>query len=75
MSDDETREEIEEIVNDGPVQEAIVETILEEEAKPVKAKPKAKATPKIKITKGPVEPIKVEVIKEEPEPIVEFEEK
>ena len=45
MSDDGTREEIEEIVNDEPpvrepVQEAIIETILEEEAKSVKAKPK-----------------------------------
>ena len=79
MSDGETREEIEEIVNDEPpvqepVQEAVIETILEEEAKPVKAKPKAKAKPKIKITEEPVEPIKEEIIKEEPEPIIEVEE-
>ena len=48
----------------------------EEEAKPVKAKPKAKAKakPKIKITKEPVEPIKEEVIKEEHGPIIEVEE-
>ena len=78
MSDDETREEIKTTVNDEPqvqepVQEAVVETILEE-AKPVKAKPKAKAKakPKIKITKEPVEPIK-EVVKEEPEPVIEVE--
>ena len=46
MPDDETRDEIEEIVNDEPVQEAA----QEEEIKPVKAKPKAnaKAKPKIK---------------------------
>ena len=51
MSSDEeqTRDEIEEIVNDEPavqepVQEAVIETILEEEeeAKPFEAKPKAK---------------------------------
>ena len=29
--DDQTRDEIEEIVNDEPVQEAVVETIIEEE--------------------------------------------
>ena len=73
MSPDEeqTRDEIEEIVNDEPpvqepVQGAVIETILEEETKPVKAKPKAKAKekPKIKITKEPVEHIKEEIIKE-----------
>ena len=44
----------------------VIETVLEEEAKPVKAKPKAKtkAKLKIKITKEPVEPIKEEVVKE-----------
>ena len=35
--DDQTRDEIEKIVNDGPVQEAAIETIIEEEVKPVKA--------------------------------------
>ena len=73
MSSDEeqTRYEIEEIVNDEPpvqepVQETVIETILGEEAKPVKAKPKAttKAIPKLKITKEPVEPIKEEGIKD-----------
>ena len=69
-SDDErTRDEIEETVNDEPV-EAIIETIIEEEIKPVvKAKTKAKAKPKTKITKEPVEPI--EPIKEEEVPAVE----
>ena len=64
------------IVNDDPppVQEAVVETILEEEAKPVKPKPKTKAKPKIKITKEPAEPIKEQVTKE-PEPIIDVEEK
>ena len=49
MSDEErTRDDIEEIVNDEPVQEAAIETIIEE-VKPVKAKSiaKAKAKPKI----------------------------
>ena len=31
--DDQTRDDIEEIVNDGPVQEAAIETIIEEEIK------------------------------------------
>ena len=54
--DDQTRDEIEEIVNDEPVQEPV----QEEEIKPVKSKSKAKAKakPKIKITKEPIEPIK-----------------
>ena len=42
MSDDETREEIEENVNDEPAEEAVIEAVIEE-AKPVKAKPIAKA--------------------------------
>ena len=56
MSDDEqieTREVIERLVNEEPVQE----TVIEEEVKPVKQKSKAKAKPKIKITKEPVETI------------------
>ena len=65
--DDQTRDEIERIVNDEPVQEPV----QEEEIKPVKAKPKAKAKPKTKVTKAPVEPIKgEEVIEEEPEPVI-----
>ena len=78
MSDDErTRDEIENIVNDkpvqGPVQEAVIETIIEVEAKPVKAKPKAKAKAKLKtkITKEPVESVEPA----EPEPVVVVEEK
>ena len=71
--DDQTRDETEEIVNDEPVQETAIETIIEEEAKPVKAKSKAKAKaqPKIKITKEPVEP--AEPV--EPDPVVVVEEK
>ena len=68
-NEEQTRDEIEEIVNDEPpvqehVQEAILEMSLEEEAKPVKAKPKAKtkAKPKIKMTKEPVEPIEEEIV-------------
>ena len=72
MTDEEqTRDEIEETVNDEePVQETIIETITEEKVKPViKAKSKAKAKPKIKITKEPIEPI--EPIVEEAVPVVE----
>ena len=80
MTDDEqTRDDIEEIVNDEPpvqepVQETIIETMLEE-VKPVpKANSKAKATPTIKITKETVEPVEsVEPV--EPEPIVEEQHK
>ena len=71
MSDEEqTRDEIEEIVKeDDPVQEAVIETVIEEDVKPVKTKPKAtaQAKPKVKITKEPVEQIK----EEEPEPVAE----
>ena len=68
MSDDETRNEIEEIVNDEPGQEPVQEPVQEEEVKPVKAKSiaKAKAKPNIKITKEPVETIVEETIIEEP---------
>ena len=71
--DDRTRDGIEEIAKeDEPVQEAVLETIIEE-VKPVKAKSKAKtkAKPEIKITKEPVEPAKPV----EPEPVVAVEEK
>ena len=49
--EEQTRDEIEEIVNDAPpvqepVQETVVETIFEEEAKPANAKPKAEAKTK-----------------------------
>ena len=73
--DEQTRDEIEETVNDEPVQKAVAETIQEEEIKPVKAKPKAKAKakPKIKTTKEPVEPIEsAEPV--EPESLVAVEE-
>ena len=77
MSDDETREYIEEVLNDEPpVQEAVIETILEEEeAKPVntKSKAKSKAKRKIKITKRPVEP--AETVELEPVIEIEVEEK
>ena len=69
MSDEEqTRDEIEEILNGEPV-EFVQEPIVDEEVKPVvKAKPKEKKTkPTIKITKEPIEPIK----EEGPEPSVE----
>ena len=66
MADDEpTRDEIEKIVNDEPVEpvEAVTETITEEEVKPVaKAKTKAKAKPQIQITKETVESIKEEEV-------------
>ena len=55
-----TRGLIDEVVNDEPVQEAVIEE-EEHKAKPVgKAKSKAKAKPKIKITEEPIEPIKEE---------------
>ena len=66
MSEEETRDQIEEIINnEEPVNEAVIETIIEEETIP-KPTPKAKsrAKPKIRITKEPVEP--VESIIEEP---------
>ena len=76
MSEEETREDIIELINnEEPVKEAICETIIdevkEEEIKP-KAKPKSKprAKPEIKIVKEPVvetiEPVVEEII----EPIV-----
>ena len=79
MAEEETREQIEEIVNNNeePVKEEIKEELKEKEIKP-KAKPKSKsrAKPKIKIVKESVEPEKpvepvVEVIEEKPEPKVD----
>ena len=71
MSEEETREHIEELINkEEPVKDE--EIIEEEEAKP-KAKPKAKsrAKPTIEITKEPVEPIVEEepTVEEEPAPV------
>ena len=77
MSAEETREKIEEIINnEEPVKEEIKEEAKEEEIKP-KAKPKSKsrAKPKIKIVKESVEPVELIVVEEKPEPIVVVEEK
>ena len=74
MAEEETREQIEEIVNNNeePVKEEIKEEVKEEEIKP-KAKPKSKsrAKPKVKTVKEPVEPEKpveqvIEAIEEKP---------
>ena len=66
MVEEETREQIEDIINnEGPVKETVIETVIEEEEeiKP-KSKTKSRAKPTIKITKESVEP--VESIIEEP---------
>ena len=65
----------EEIVNEEPVKEAVIEPIIEEEeeVKP-KPKPKARAKAKIKIVKEPVvEPV-VEVVEEKPKKIDKLKE-
>ena len=63
MSEEETRDEIIDIINnEEPVKEEVKEEI-KEEAKP-KAKSKPRAKPKIKIVKEPV-------VEEKPEPVVE----
>ena len=77
MVEEESREQIEEIINnEEPVKEAVIETIIEEEEIKPKPKPKTKsrAKPKITITKEPVEEAiqKVEeepVVEEKPEPL------
>ena len=73
MAEEEPREEIEEIVDNGePIEEAVIETIIEEEDKPKpKSKPKTRAKPNIKITKEPVEEAIVEepIIEEQPAPV------
>ena len=49
MSEEETRETIEEIINnEEPVKEAVIEPIIEEEEVKPKPKPKARAKAKIK---------------------------
>ena len=73
MAEEESREEVEEIINnEEPIKEAVIETIIEEEEVKPTPKPKPKATnmakPKIKITKGPVEEA---MHKNEEEPIIE----
>ena len=75
MSEEETREQIEELIdNEEPVKEAVCETIIEEvKEEEIKPKPKPKASrarakPNIKIVKESVEP--VEPIVETAEPIL-----
>ena len=66
--EEETREKIEEIINnEEPVKEAVIEPIIEEEeeVKP-KPKPKARARAKIKIVKEPVVELVVGVVEEKP---------
>ena len=74
MSEEETREKIEEIINnEEPVacvseapQEAAIEPIIEEEEVKPKPKPKSRAKAKIKTVKEPVvEPV-VGVVEEKP---------
>ena len=82
MPEEETRDDIIDIINnEEPVKEAVCETvkeeikeeIKEEEVKPkAKAKSKSRAKPKIKIVKESVEPVELIVVEEKPvEPIVE----
>ena len=75
MSEEESREQIEDIINnEEPVKEAVIEPIIVE-AEEVKPKPKPKASrvrakPKIKITKEPVEVVVEEpVVEEQPKKI------
>ena len=73
MVEEETREQIEELIsNELPTKETVIETIIEEEEIQPKPKPKAKSSSKpkhIKITKElveePVEPIVEEPIVDE----------
>ena len=70
MAEEETRDQIEEIIiHELPTKEAILETVIEEE----KVKPKPKATKskakQITITKQPVE--EPASVSEAPQPIVE----
>ena len=64
--EEETREQIEEIVNtEETVKEAVIEPIIEEEEVKPKPKPKTRAKAKIKIVKEPVVEV-VEVVEEKP---------
>ena len=61
MVEEETREQIGEIINnEEPVQEAIIEEVKEEIQPKAKPKTKSRAKPNIKITKQPVEEAIVE---------------
>ena len=82
MTDEETREEIIDIVNnieepvkeepvkEEPVKEEPVKEEIKEEVKP-KAKRASRAKPKVKIVKESVEPVEPVVVEEKPEPVVE----
>ena len=63
----------EEIVNEEPVKEAVIEPIIEEEEVKPKPKPKARAKAKIKIVKEPVVEV-VEVVEEKPKKIDKLKE-
>ena len=71
MSEEETRDDIidiinnEEYLNEEPVKESVIEPIIEEEEVKPKPKPKARAKAKIKIVKEPVAEV-VEVVEEKP---------
>ena len=70
MAEEESRDDIIDIVNnEEPVKEAVIEPIIEEEeeeeVKP-KPKPRARAKAKIKIVKEPVVIPIVEVVEEKP---------
>ena len=75
MSEEETRDDIIDIINnEEPVKEAVIEPIIEEEEVKPKPKPKARAKAKIKIVKEPVvEPV-VEVVEEKPKKIDKLKE-
>ena len=67
MSEEETRDEVIDIIkNEETVKEAVIEPIIEEEeeVKP-KPKPKTRAKAKIKIVKEPVVEV-VEIVEEKP---------
>ena len=85
MSEEETREEIEEIVNneepvkEEPIKEEVKEEVKEEIKPKAKSKSKAKAKPKVKIVKEPVEAVQkieepVEVVEEPPKKIDKLKE-
>ena len=70
MAEEESRDDIIDIINNESVKEAILESSIEEEVKEeVKPKPKraSRAKPKVKIDKQPVE----SVVEESVEPVVE----
>ena len=68
MAEEESRDDIIDIVNnEEPVKEAVIEPIIEEEEEEeVKPKPKPRARAKIKIVKEPVVIPIVEVVEEKP---------